>query len=347
MKKHISFKIFNFIFFAVVITICLFPFLFTNYSIYPINTKEGIGSTIGGIMGPFIAILAAYLTFMAFWVQFRFNENQKNDLTRERFENSFYKLMDIYHDKIRNINIGNTVTGQPSFRYIFYELKDVLRRTQNTFSITEYDKLYLYIGYEIFMSGVIEDRSVYKLNKRIKDNYEKHLMEQEKSKGRAINNLNKTTYIYIEKLLQDIEYELVFVNKNFKSRNYCQTKGLYWQIFPKGVNLYYGHLPQLKPYLNHVYFMINYLDAYEKEYKKYADSDPIKKTIANCKEIFLSQLTYHEMGIISICANAEYLDLFNGDPQIKPNTIEDINKRMTKYAATFLWTSPDFFEDTD
>ena len=32
------------------------------------NTGE-IGDTIGGIMNPFIAIIAAFLTFFAFWVQ--------------------------------------------------------------------------------------------------------------------------------------------------------------------------------------------------------------------------------------------------------------------------------------
>lgn len=33
------------------------------------NTGE-IGDTIGGIAGPFIAMIAAYLTFIAFWVQY-------------------------------------------------------------------------------------------------------------------------------------------------------------------------------------------------------------------------------------------------------------------------------------
>ena len=38
-----------------------------------------IGDTIGGITGPFIAIAAAGLTFIAFWVQYKANIQQRQD----------------------------------------------------------------------------------------------------------------------------------------------------------------------------------------------------------------------------------------------------------------------------
>ena len=44
-------------------------------------------------MSPFIAIAAAILTFFAFWVQYKANEQQKIDLKVERFENKFYELL--------------------------------------------------------------------------------------------------------------------------------------------------------------------------------------------------------------------------------------------------------------
>jgi hypothetical protein len=67
-----------------IIVILFFPFLLTQY--YNIfnwgfSEKDGvIGDTIGGTMGPFIAIAAAILTFLAFWVQYKANEQQKKRL---------------------------------------------------------------------------------------------------------------------------------------------------------------------------------------------------------------------------------------------------------------------------
>lgn len=66
------FKAYSILFGVLSLTIVfVLPFLFTqswfgNYT----NTGE-IGDTIGGITSPFVAIVASYLTFIAFWVQFR------------------------------------------------------------------------------------------------------------------------------------------------------------------------------------------------------------------------------------------------------------------------------------
>ncbi len=70
-----------------------FPYWFTTRSWFGIDFSDSgpVGDTIGGILGPFIGIAAAILTFLAFWVQFKANEQQKNDLQIERFENKFYK----------------------------------------------------------------------------------------------------------------------------------------------------------------------------------------------------------------------------------------------------------------
>mgnify|MGYP006981304488 FL=1 len=62
-----------------------FPFCISDFS----NTGP-IGDTIGGIMGPFVAIAAAILTFLAFWVQFKANEQQRKDIALERFESNLF-----------------------------------------------------------------------------------------------------------------------------------------------------------------------------------------------------------------------------------------------------------------
>lgn len=68
-------------------------------------TETGqIGDTIGGIMGPFIAIVAAFLTFFAFWAQFLANNELINENRRNHFENRFYKMLDIHLESVANLN---------------------------------------------------------------------------------------------------------------------------------------------------------------------------------------------------------------------------------------------------
>ena len=46
-------------------------------------------------MGPFIAIAAAGLTFIAFWVQYKANIQQRHDIAIERFESNLFEMIHI------------------------------------------------------------------------------------------------------------------------------------------------------------------------------------------------------------------------------------------------------------
>ena len=109
------------LFIIFILIILSFPFLFTNLYFFHIDfSKTGqIGDTLGGIMGPFIAIAAAILTFLAFWVQFIANKkqdiqiiaqntqikNQDDQWKIERFESKFYSLIEIHRNNVSEINI--------------------------------------------------------------------------------------------------------------------------------------------------------------------------------------------------------------------------------------------------
>ena len=75
-----------------------FPICFSDFS-----ETGPIGDTIGGIMGPFVAIAAAILTFLAFWVQFKANEQQRNDIAKERFESKFYELLHLHRENLQEL----------------------------------------------------------------------------------------------------------------------------------------------------------------------------------------------------------------------------------------------------
>lgn len=66
------------------ITIGILPKLFTSLSWIDLGVSEAneIGDTIGGIMGPSVGLLAALLTFFAFWAQFAANAEQRRQFIK-------------------------------------------------------------------------------------------------------------------------------------------------------------------------------------------------------------------------------------------------------------------------
>lgn len=55
-------------------------------------------------MGPFVAIAAAILTFLAFWVQYKANEQQRQDIALERFESNLFQLIQIQEEITNNLS---------------------------------------------------------------------------------------------------------------------------------------------------------------------------------------------------------------------------------------------------
>jgi len=94
-----------------VFVICWFPIIFTKFHTgIDFNLTGQIGETIGGIMGPFIAIAAAGLTFLAFWVQYKANEQQKADILDlksraeiEKLETKFFEMIKLHRDNVSEL----------------------------------------------------------------------------------------------------------------------------------------------------------------------------------------------------------------------------------------------------
>jgi len=80
---------------------CSLPYLLTQYSLvnYDLSKYSGLGDAINGLMSPFVAMIAAILMFIAFWVQYKANEQQMQKLEEQtkrstaQFDfNSFYEI---------------------------------------------------------------------------------------------------------------------------------------------------------------------------------------------------------------------------------------------------------------
>ncbi|MBK9504748.1 MAG: putative phage abortive infection protein [Bacteroidetes bacterium] len=106
-----------------------------------------IGDTIGGILGPAIAVVVAGLTFLAFWVQYKANLQQKNQfdfqITQqkalkanqdkiwriERFEDRFYELLRIHISNTSALTLAdNMYNGNKVFQKLYTELKFLYER---------------------------------------------------------------------------------------------------------------------------------------------------------------------------------------------------------------------------
>lgn len=139
------------------IFVILLPLVLANKWLYIIDfSRSGqVGDTIGGIMGPFIALIAAFLTFMAFWIQYRANEkqnaiaNKQLDIAEkqmtmaeeqerkyaiERFESTLHQMLDVYRKNSEAVKVG-CLTGKEAFEemaaelfYIYYVLDKKLRK---------------------------------------------------------------------------------------------------------------------------------------------------------------------------------------------------------------------------
>ena len=161
------------IYFLILIScICTLPYFFTNYLIndkLDFRHTGEIGDTFGGIMGPFIAIVASILTFLAFWAQFKanqlqiniftkqkkqfdkqlgeqktqFNEqlsSQKNTEKLERFENKYYELVRFHRANMEELKIEEKVLSRDCFVFMFSEFKycyDICSKCLKHFSFAD------------------------------------------------------------------------------------------------------------------------------------------------------------------------------------------------------------------
>lgn len=135
-----DFWVYLFIFIVFISIICFFPTWFTKSGNWDFRETGQIGDTIGGIMSPFVAIAAAILTFLAFWVQFKANEQQRKDIALERFESNFFELLH-FHQEITNGLLLKCHTRTKEQQYVYVEEKgrDVFQLLYEDIFITNKD----------------------------------------------------------------------------------------------------------------------------------------------------------------------------------------------------------------
>lgn len=91
---------------------CFAPWLFTGEGCNRLDfTKTGqIGDTIGGVMGPFIAMAGVFLTFVAFLMQVRANEIQRKQLHKSfNMKQLEHKIENLHALQLLHIDVQNSI----------------------------------------------------------------------------------------------------------------------------------------------------------------------------------------------------------------------------------------------
>lgn len=134
--------------YALIITVVLILFLlvlvfyFLKYcsycgkSNYTVAESGQFGETVNGILMPIIALCAAILTFLAFYIQYEANKIQRTAFQISQFESTFFNLLSIQNQIVSSMDLqetnGNLICkGRDCFKQFYKYLRDDIGKDFN------------------------------------------------------------------------------------------------------------------------------------------------------------------------------------------------------------------------
>lgn len=285
-----SFWVFVSVFSILIGLICFFPYWLTKPALTENLNFSGtgqIGDTIGGTMTPFIAIAAALLTFIAFWVQYKANKqqaqqfkNQADDVTIERFENKFYELLRIQRENTTEIDIAEVSKGRKAFISMFYEFRFCYAQTKKF--IEDYNKKELGflendeetiidIAYHIFFMG-------------IGDNSDKLVIAS--LAGRCEQKFIIDLIIYLDETIKQVWKKDIKTKFEVKLNDNPNTLTYRSKYLPLG-----GHISRLGHYFRHLFQTVNFISEQDqvlfKEDKKCEYAKTLRAQLSDYEQLLL------------------------------------------------------------
>jgi hypothetical protein len=70
------------------------PFVMANFHFYNLSAPNEVGDAFGGVANPISSLIGVFLTFLAFYVQYRANERQTNELEKQKRLAEFRAIQD-------------------------------------------------------------------------------------------------------------------------------------------------------------------------------------------------------------------------------------------------------------
>ncbi|MBS1774313.1 MAG: putative phage abortive infection protein [Bacteroidetes bacterium] len=259
-----------------------------------------IGDLFGGTTGPMIAWMAAVLTFAAFWVQYKANEQQREQFEKtlqdqkeasnkqdtiwrtERFEDRFFELLKLHKSNVSEMNIAGRVLGRKCFVQMFYELKfcyEVSEDFLNTLVKASNENKEKYsnfdlmgFAYTIFFYGV----GYY----------------SEKHYSHRFNIAEKDLFSQLKPFFEKIQNDtLEYLGSNGNKKIYEYNSPRTSKPGSFNIEFYYypfdGHINRLGHYYRHLFQTTNYVISQDFIEDKYSYIKTLRAQLSNFEQLML------------------------------------------------------------
>ena len=248
--------------FATIVLAFISPFILTRPSVtndFDFSTSGQIGDTIGGLMNPFIALAGVIVTGLAFYIQYKANQQQRELFLKEQsenkrqlqeqidnqnkqnqlqqFESQFYEMLKLHRENISEMKING---------YDFEEGR-TLKKFEKT---TEGRKIFVTMKteFECILSLYSKDR---KLNKEGFQKCYKLFFSGLEEFDKTYPDENIFTELFRKARKQHKEPELGKITTNQARKEFLPYAKLYFNYKP-----FSGHSPRLGHYFRHLYLTV-------------------------------------------------------------------------------------------
>lgn len=268
-----------------------------------------------------VAAIGCIFTFIAFLMQKEANDIHRNDIAAEHLVENHLKLIDIYRDVVKQIDINGMLSGQAAFHFLFYELKSLyvhLLDSYPFFQAAQYRDAAVYASMKIFMSGCTDGD-----NSKLIVALEKHL------------GSDLPEHVEWESLMCGLErLNVDFVTKREPPKCFIFAKYKDPNLFPQLPPLYKGQLQRLSPYFN-------LIELFLKLSSKSASINRSDAEVVDLyKELFTKQLSIHEAAMLNMYFRFKNFE--SGCTMFSNEAIRQMTQQINQFPATFDMDHEDF-----
>lgn len=245
----------------------MLPMVFYNSD--KIDSIGTIGDAVGGILNPVIAIGAALLTFLAFYIQYQANEEVRIQFKIQQFENQFFEMLRLHKENINEMRItGYEILIETSKeRGTDGGLISLSETYTNAVRMTEGRKIFVTLATELIACYEILEFYNHLWDTKIK---ELHLLELAYQFFFFGSNSEIVSSKNIDKqVVENFRIELNRISKLHK--NSSGVKNRIMGLKGKTIKLYFkytpfsGHENRLGHYYRHLYSTVKYVVKKEKD----------------------------------------------------------------------------------
>jgi len=227
----------------VLITLCtLLIFSIANLEWFELKSKNELGDAFGGLTNPVIAFFGVIVTFLAFYIQYKFNKQQSElilkqniEFKKEQFDRKFFELLKMHSENVKEFNIANKVYGRKTFVSMLNELKIIHLIVRDHFQVSSFSFEINEFAYSVFFDG-LKDYEEYEY-------FYLHLSE-----------IEKDTFQFVYDELKEIQL-------NFEK---TENNVLQYEYFGNHFELQYypldGHSHRLGHYYRHLHNFVQMID---------------------------------------------------------------------------------------